>query len=140
MHQADHILIHLTLEPAANHALPAAELGADLAAYVRALLDNLDASPVVIGASSHELTLVAPLPPTMSTSHLVHCIKQGTEPWLNRTADRTEFRWAPGYRALSVDLRSLAVTIRRIRRASSTVSLSTSSRWIHERTPQPELR
>ncbi len=109
----NHILLHLTLEPAPGSRLRPADIGPELAAYVRALLDNLDASPIVIGASSDELTLVAPLPRTMSTAHLVFCIKRGTERWLTqRSATERNFSWAPGYRALSVDHTSLTSLIR----------------------------
>jgi hypothetical protein len=111
----NHILLHLTLEPASGSRLRPADIGPELAAYVRALLDNLDASPIVIGASSDELTLVAPLPRNMSTAHLVFCIKRGTERWLTqRSATQRNFLWAPGYRALSVDRTSLTTLIREL--------------------------
>ena len=139
MQRADHVLIHLTLEPAQGQTLPPSPLGVELAAYVRALLENLDAPPIVVGASETELTLVAPLPATMSTSHLVFCIKQSSERWLQQTTDSPDFRWAPGYRALSVDLRTLAVTIRRIRRSSTSLDLTSNSRWIHERSSPSAL-
>ena len=109
----NNILLHLTLEPAPGSSLPASDIGPELAAYVRALLDNLDASPVAIGATSNELTIVAPLPLSMSTSHLVFCIKRGTERWLNQQCDAQHaFLWAPGFRALSIDRSSLTALIR----------------------------
>ena len=109
----NNILLHLTLEPARGSSLPASDIGPELAAYVRALLDNLGASPVAIGATSNELTIVAPLPLTMSTSHLVFCIKRGTERWLNQQCDAQHaFLWAPGFRALSIDRSSLIALIR----------------------------
>ena len=109
----NNILLHLTLQPAPGSSLPAHDIGPELAAYVRALLDNLDASPIVIGATSTELTIVAPLPLCMSTAHLVFCIKRGTERWLTQqcTSQRV-FLWAPGFRALSVDRACLAALIR----------------------------
>lgn len=111
----NNILLHLTLQPAPRSNLPAHDIGPELAAYVRALLDNLDASPFAIGATSTELTIVAPLPLCMSTAHLVFCIKRGTERWLTKqcTSQRA-FLWAPGFRALSVDRASLAALIREL--------------------------
>ncbi len=113
MQAHNNILLHLTLQPAPDSNLPAHDIGPELAAYVRALLDNLEASPIAIGATSTELTIVAPLPICMSTAHLVFCIKRGTERWLTQqcTAQRA-FLWAPGFRALSVDRASLAALIR----------------------------
>lgn len=109
----NNILLHLTLEPAPGCSLPASDIGPELAAYVRALLDNLDASPVAIGATNNELTIVAPLPLSMSTSHLVFCIKRGTERWLKEQSEAQHaFLWAPGFRALSIDRSSLTALIR----------------------------
>ena len=116
----NNILLHLTLEPAPGSSLPASDIGPELAAYVRALLDNLDASPVAIGATSNELTIVAPLPLSMSTSHLVFCIKRGTERWLTHQCDaKRAFFWAPGFRALSIDRTSLNALIRGLQQRST---------------------
>lgn len=116
----NNILLHLTLDPAPGSSLPASDIGPDLAAYVRALLDNLDASPVAIGATSHELTIVAPLPLSMSTSHLVFCIKRGTERWLTQQCDaQCAFFWAPGFRAISIDRTSLTALIRGLQQRST---------------------
>lgn len=137
MTRGDHVLIHLTLTPEDDQHLPVPSFGDELAEYVRALLETLDAPPVVVGASPNELTLVAPLPHTMSTSHLVFCIKTGTERWLRQITQPRQFRWAPGYRAVSVDLRSLAITIRRIRRMTPAQRCQPRSRWIHEPNSSP---
>lgn len=116
----NHILLHLTLEPVAGSSLPASDIGPELAAYVRALLDNIDASPVAIGASSNELTIVAPLPLAMSTAHLVFCIKRGTERWLGQQCAPTcTFLWAPGFTAHSVDRTSLTTLIRGLQRRAT---------------------
>jgi hypothetical protein len=138
----NHILLHLTLEPAPGSRLRPADIGPELAAYVRALLDNLDASPIVIGASSNELTLVAPIPRTMSTAHLVFCIKRGTERWLTqRSATQRNFTWAPGYRALSVDRTSLTTLMRELQlRATYCDPAPTTSQLAEPATPNaPEL-
>jgi len=116
----NHILLHLTLEPVAGSSLPASDIGPELAAYVRALLDNLDASPVAIGASSNELNIIAPLPLAMSTAHLVFCIKRGTERWLSEQCAPTRtFYWAPGFSAHSVDRTSLTALIRGLQRRAT---------------------
>lgn len=116
----NHILLHLSLEPVAGSSLPAGDIGPELAAYVRALLDNLDASPVAIGASSNELNIVAPLPLAMSTAHLVFCIKRGTERWLSEQCAHTRtFFWAPGFTAHSVDRTSLTELIRGLQRRAT---------------------
>lgn len=131
----NHILLHLTLEPAPGSRLRPADIGPELAAYVRALLDNLDASPIVIGASSNELTLVAPLPRTMSTAHLVFCIKRGTERWLTQRSDaQRNFAWTPGYRALSVDRTSLTTLVRELQLRAAYCDPAPSNELLSEQT------
>lgn len=114
MRQPDHLLLHLIIEAEQPGMLPDCS-AAELAAYVRALLETLGSNALAVGATHSELTIVTSLPRTMSTAHLVHCIKRGTERWLNAQPSRaTPIRWRPGYRAMTVDLRTLADTVREI--------------------------
>lgn len=114
MRQPDHLLLHLILEAEQPGTLPDCS-AAELAAYVRALLETLGSNALAVGATRCELTIVTSLPRTMSTAHLVHCIKRGTERWLNaQPSVANPFRWQSGYSAMTVDLRTLAETVREI--------------------------
>lgn len=114
MQPANHLILHLTLEPETGSPTPNCA-GADLAAYVRSLLDTLGTSAWAIGATPTELTLVVSLPHTMSTAHLVYCIKRSTERWLAINAPTNPpFRWRAAYSALTIDLRTLADAIRSV--------------------------
>lgn len=114
MQPAHHLILHLTLEPDSTSTLPHCT-GADLAAYVRALLETLSTPAWAIGATPTELTLVVSLPSTMSTAHLVYCIKRSTERWMaSHAPSQPPFRWRPTYSALTIDLRTLAQAIRSV--------------------------
>jgi REP element-mobilizing transposase RayT len=110
-HTCYSVLIHYVFSTKERRRLIAAEIRADLWAYMGGVARAEGMKALAIGGTDDHSHMLLSLPATISFAKAVQVVKAGSSLWLGAERSRQSFEWQEGYGAFSIGKSQVADTV-----------------------------